>query len=88
MKGGLTQRRRLSWRAFSVWEDAAGEPQVRSVAAIDGGESGLWLSRHEEPATDASLVRLEPTTAGAVWERIVELVPLPEASPVSKWGDG
>jgi hypothetical protein len=30
---------------------------VRSVAVVDGGESGLWFS------------------AGAVWERIVELVP-------------
>ena len=65
-------QRRLSWRAFST----SGESLVASVAVIDGGEGGLWLSEHVDPESADPVVRLEPTTSGAVWERIVALVPV------------
>jgi hypothetical protein len=80
--------RRLSWRAFSVWHDAAGEPQVVSVAVLDGGDSGFWLSSHEPPGADDAVVVLEPTSAGEVWERIVALVPLPVPTGAGGGGDG
>jgi hypothetical protein len=66
-------QRRLSWRAFSV----LGETLHASVAAIDGGEGGLWFSEHVDPESPDPLVRLEPTTPADVWERIVGLVPVP-----------
>lgn len=69
-------QRRLSWRAFST----SGETLIASVQVIDGGESGLWFSEHLEPESADPLVRLEPTTSGAVWERIVALVPVPVPS--------
>jgi hypothetical protein len=68
--------RRLSWRAFST----SGDSLVASVAVIDGGESGLWLSEHLDPESADPLVVLTPTTSGDVWERIVALVPVPVPS--------
>jgi EspG family len=80
--------RRLSWRAFSVWHNAAGEPEVVAVAVVDGGESGFWLSSHEPPGADDAVVVLEPTSAGEVWERIVALVPLPVPTGAGGGVDG
>jgi len=74
----LFLERRLSWRAFSVWEED-GEPQTIGVSVIDGGESGLWFSswdQHEPRPSDQTVVRLEPTSPSAVWDRVVGLVPL------------
>lgn len=73
----LLLQRRLSWRAFST----IGELAVGSVQVIDGGAGGLWFSDHLEPESADPLVRLEPTTSGAVWERIVALVPVPVPVP-------
>jgi len=80
---------RLSWQVISVWRDAQGE-QVGSVAVVDGGESGLWLSEHDPPGSDDdnTLVQLEPISAGALWERIVALVPLPVPSSAGAGADG
>jgi EspG family len=72
----LLLQRRLSWSAFSM----SGESLVASVATIDGGAGGLWFSEHVEPDSADPVVRLEPTTSGAVWERIVALVPVPVPS--------
>jgi len=69
----LLLQRRLSWRAFST----SGESLVGSVSVIDGGEAGFWFSEHDDPESADPVVRLEPTTAGAVWERIVALAPVP-----------
>jgi hypothetical protein len=69
----LLLQRRLSWRAFST----IGESLVGSLSVIDAGAAGFWFSEHDDPEADDPLVRLEPTTAGAVWERIVALTPIP-----------
>jgi hypothetical protein len=76
----LFLERRLSWRAFSVWQDDDGEPQSIGVSVVDGGESGLWLSdwpEYEPNPSEQTIVRLEPTSPSAVWDRVVGLVPLP-----------
>jgi hypothetical protein len=74
----LLRERRISWRASSVWTGADGEPRVGSVAVLDAGVEGLWLTRHdgEEPDT---IVHLEPVPPSAVWDRLTALMPSPEA---------
>jgi hypothetical protein len=67
----LTERR-LSWRASSAWTAGDGERHLESVAVLDAGAAGLWLTRHEgEPP----IVHLEPVRPSAVWDRIVGLMP-------------
>jgi EspG family len=68
----LLTERRLSWRASSAWTGPDGERHLESVAVLDAGAAGLWLSRHEgEPP----IVHLEPVRPSAVWDRIVGLMP-------------
>ncbi len=69
--------RRLSWRAVSMWTTEDGEKHAEGVAAIDGGDAGLWLSDRTSDATDKAVIRLEPTESSVVWDRIVNLVPYP-----------
>jgi hypothetical protein len=70
----LLRERRLSWTATSKWTDEGGEEHLTSVAVVDGGAEGLWLSSHEGEPPDA-VVRLEPVRPSAVWERVVALMP-------------
>ena len=70
----LLRERRLSWTATSAWTGMDGEPRVQSVAVLDAGVEGLWLTRHEgEPP--ATTVHLEPVRPSVVWDRIVALMP-------------
>jgi hypothetical protein len=70
--------RRISWRASSVWPGTDGEPRVGSVAVLDAGIEGLWLTRHEGTEPD-TIVHLEPAAPSAVWDRVTALMPSPEA---------
>ena len=70
--------RRSSWRATSVWTDARGERRLSSVAVLDGGEGGLWLTGHEGEGADA-VVCLEPVAPSVVWRRIEDLMPHPDS---------
>ncbi len=74
----VLRERRSSWTATSAWTGEDGEQHVSSVAVLDGGAEGLWLSRHEGEAPDA-IVHLEPVAPSVVWERIVALMPHPGA---------
>jgi hypothetical protein len=69
----LLRERRLSWRATSVWSDVE-EQHVTSVAVLDAGVEGLWLTRHEGDPPD-TIVHLEPVAPSEVWERVVALMP-------------
>jgi hypothetical protein len=57
---------------------ADGEPRVGSVAVLDAGVEGLWLTRHEGTEPD-TIVHLEPVPPSAVWDRVGALMPAPEA---------
>lgn len=75
---GVLRERRLSWTATSAWTGMDGEQRVQSVAVLDAGVEGLWLSRHEgEPP--ATTVHLEPVRPSVVWERIAALMPSEDA---------
>ena len=75
---GVLRERRLSWTATSAWTGIDGEQRVQSVAVLDAGAEGLWLTRHEgEPP--AATVHLEPVRPSVVWERIVALMPSEDA---------
>jgi hypothetical protein len=69
----ILRERRLSWRATSVWSDSE-EQHVTSVAVLDAGVEGLWLTRHEGEPPD-TIVHLEPVAPSEVWERVVSLMP-------------
>ena len=71
-------QRRLSWRAVSVWTGSNGEKAAAGVAAIDGGDAGLWLSSRSDDSAEAT-VRLQSVESSVVWDRIVALVPFPVA---------
>jgi hypothetical protein len=73
----VLRERRSSWTATSAWMGEDGEQRVSSVAVLDGGAEGLWLSRHEGEAPD-TVVHLDPVAPSVVWERIVALMPHPE----------
>ncbi len=76
----LIYDRRLSWRAFSILY-GEGEPSVISgVAVIDGGDSGLWFSEHEDGENGAATIRLTPARPSEVWDRILALIPQPVAT--------
>ena len=72
----LLRARRSSWRATSTWVDPEAGEQIASVAVVDGGESGVWLSRHEGDQAQPIVV-LEPVPASVVWDAIVRLLPAP-----------
>jgi hypothetical protein len=74
----VLRERRLSWTATSSWAAADGEPRLSSVAVLDAGAEGLWLTRHEGEPPDTT-VHLQPVPPSVVWERIVALMPSPEA---------
>ena len=74
----VLRERRSSWTATSAWMGEDGEQRVSSVAVVDGGAEGLWLSRHEGEPPD-TVVHLEPVPPSVVWERIVALMPHPGA---------
>lgn len=74
----LLRERRISWRATSVWSDLEGERHVSSVAVLDAGVEGLWLTRHEGEPPD-TIVHLEPAAPSTVWDRVLALMPSPEA---------
>lgn len=69
----VLRERRLSWRATSAWSDEE-EQHVASVAVLDAGVEGLWLTRHEGEPPD-TIVHLEPVAPSEVWERVVSLMP-------------
>ena len=69
----LLLQRRLSWRAFSTSGGLAGRPRSPSSTAA---RAGFWFSEHLDPES-AIRSSAQPTTAGAVWERIVALAPVP-----------
>ena len=73
----LLRERRVSWRATSTWKGHDGAPRLSSVAVLDAGSEGLWLSRHEGESPD-TIVHLEPAAPSAVWDRVVALMPSPE----------
>jgi hypothetical protein len=73
----LLAERRLSWTATSTWTGSDGEQRLTSVAVVDGGVEGLWLSRHEGEPPD-TLIHLEPVKPSVVWDRIVDLMPSAE----------
>jgi EspG family len=73
----LLRERRLSWRASSVWSDRPDSQRISSVAVLDAGVEGLWLTRHEGEPPD-TVVHLEPAAPSAVWDRVVALMPSPE----------
>lgn len=78
----LLAARRSSWRASAVWTAEGGVPVEGSIAVVDGGDSGLWLSEHEPGPDGEPVVRLVPTTPGAVWERVTGLLPpMPPEGP-------
>jgi hypothetical protein len=66
--------RRSTWRASSVWTDASG-PRTQSVAVVDGGDGGLWLTTHDAEAGREPMISLQPALPSAVWQRILDLVP-------------
>jgi hypothetical protein len=66
----LLAERRLSWRATSAWTDAGGERRLESVAVLDAGVEGLWLTRHDDDTA-----HLEPVPPSVVWARIEALMP-------------
>lgn len=70
----LLRERRISWRASSAWTGQDGERRLASVAVLDAGVQGLWLTRHED-----TIVNLDPVRPSAVWDRVVGLMPSPEA---------
>jgi hypothetical protein len=70
----VLSERRVSWTASSAWTGTDGEQRVQSVAVLDGGAEGLWLTRHEGEFPD-STVHLEPVPPSVVWERILGLMP-------------
>jgi EspG family len=70
----LLRERRISWRATSAWTGQDGEQRLTSVAVLDAGVEGLWLTRHED-----EIVILEPVRPSAVWDRVIGLMPSPEA---------
>ena len=74
----VLRERRISSRASSVWTGADGEQRVGSVAVLDAGVEGLWLTRHEGTEPD-TIVHLEPVPPSAVWDRVTALMPSPEA---------
>ncbi|HEX5621781.1 MAG TPA: hypothetical protein VFX51_25365, partial [Solirubrobacteraceae bacterium] len=74
----VLRERRISWRASSVWTGADGEQRVGSLAVLDAGVEGLWLTRHEGTEPD-TIVHLEPVPPSAVWDRVGALMPSPEA---------
>jgi hypothetical protein len=71
---GLMIGRRSSWRASSIWTDVSG-PRTDSVAVVDGGDSGLWLTTHETSDGVEPVMSLQPALPSVVWQRIVSLVP-------------
>ena len=74
----LLRERRLSWRASSAWTEQDGTRQARSVAVLDAGIEGLWLTRHDGTAPD-TIAHLQPVPPSAVWDRVTGLMPSPEA---------
>jgi hypothetical protein len=72
--------RRSSWRASSVWTEASG-PRTEWVSVVDGGDSGLWLSTHEDDDGEDPVICLRPVPPSTVWHRLVALVPAPPDAP-------
>jgi EspG family len=70
----LLTERRLSWRASSAWTELGGDRRVESVAVLDAGVEGLWLTRHEGDP-DSPTIHLEPVPPSVVWDRVVDLMP-------------
>ncbi len=58
-----------------MWSDESEEQRVSSVAVLDGGEGGFWLTGHTDG--DAPTVQLEPVPPSTVWRRIEDLMPTP-----------
>jgi len=73
----LLRGRRVSWRATSTWTGQDGVQRLTSVAVLDAGAEGLWLSHHEGETPD-TIVHLEPAAPSAVWDRVIGLMPSPE----------
>ena len=64
----------LSWRASSAWTELGGDRRVESVAVLDAGVEGLWLTRHEGDP-ESPTIHLEPVPPSVVWDRVVDLMP-------------
>lgn len=84
---------RGSWRVTVAWGDPLdGRGGVRALHVLDSGPEGYWARTGpaeplaEQPAADAPL-RLEPLSAGQVWDALAALLPsgaeLRAAAPVS-----
>jgi len=59
----------------------------RSMVVVDGGRRGLWQAIGPSPAVEGTPpvddIALLPTTPSALWHRLLDLFPLPGASPLS-----
>ena len=71
----LFQRRRVSWRASSVWAGTDGQQQTSNLAVLDGGEAGLWRVQVPDTEDPDPVFTLEPVRASMIWRGIVGLLP-------------
>lgn len=77
----LLRDRNSSWRVTASFADDGGETVTRSLAALDAGPHGLYLTEAVELQDGSPAVRLEPANAEIVVEALLALF-VPE-SPVA-----
>jgi hypothetical protein len=71
----IIRRRRVSWRASSVWDDGTAGRRVASLTVIDAGDAGLWTISVDDPDSEDPMLLLEAVAASTVWRRLVALLP-------------
>ncbi len=71
----LCWRRRLSWRATSLWASGEDQREVRTLTLVDGGQGGLWLSSVDDEQAADPVVTLDPVRPSQVWQEILSLLP-------------
>ncbi len=76
----LCWRRRLSWRATSLWASGEDQREVHTLTVVDGGEAGLWLSGIDDEQAADPVVTLDPVRPSQVWQQILSLLPTASTS--------
>ncbi len=79
----LLRDRNAAWRITVTTTNEDGEAATRSVAALDGGPHGLYLTEAVDTSDGAQAVRLHPARAQAGVESLLALfdVAIPEEAP-------
>lgn len=77
----LLAHRRLSWRVSVTYTADDGSTRRGSLAAVDGGQAGMWESAPLDAADPEAGVRLTPRGSNELWRRLLALVPPPRRQP-------